>query len=71
VPQPGKRQLNAHLTVDAYERLQRFTAEQGTDMVAFLEALTLHLDSMPPRWRTDVIVDARRIHADRRRRAKD
>ena len=69
--QPGKRQLNAHLTDEAYERLRVFTSEQGTNMVAFLEALAMRLDvDKPPKWLADVVRDARKIEADRRRRSK-
>lgn len=71
--QPGKQRFTADLTDEAYARLQAFTAEQGAgDMVAFLEALCLHLDDRPPRrWLADVVIpEARRVHAERRRRSK-
>lgn len=67
----GTKQLNAHLSEEAYERLRQFTQEHGSSMVAFLEALCLRLpDSKPPRWLDDVVKDARRIEAERRRRSK-
>lgn len=67
----GKTQLSAYLTDEAYERLQSFATENGSSMVAFLEALCLRLDpeKVPPFLR-DVIRDARRIEADRRRRRR-
>lgn len=66
---PGTKQLNAHLSEEAYERLRTFAAENGSSMVSFLEALCLKLDpDQIPRWLQDVVKDARRIEADRRRR---
>lgn len=67
----GKKQLNAHLSEEAYERLRTFTSEHGSSMVSFLEALCLHLDpAQVPKWLADVIRDARRIEAESRRRSK-
>lgn len=61
--------MNAHLTEEAYERLRTFSAEHGASMVSFLEALCLKLDpEQVPRWLQDVVKDARRIEAERRRR---
>lgn len=66
----GTRQLSAYLTDEAYERLQTFATENGASMVAFLEALCLRLDpDKPPPFLRDVVKDARRIEAERRRRA--
>ena len=67
----GKTQLSAYLTDEAYERLQTFATENGSSMVAFLEALCLKLDpERPSPWLREVVKDARRIEAERRRRAK-
>lgn len=71
--QPGKTRFTADLTDEAYSRLQAFVADQGAgDMVAFVEALCMHLeDRQPRRWLADVVIPtARRVHAERRKRAK-
>lgn len=69
---PGTKQLNAHLSEEAYENLRQFAAENGASMVSFLEALCLRLDAekTPPPFLRDVVKEARRIEAERRRRRK-
>lgn len=68
----GTKQLSAYLTDEAYERLQAFATENGSSMVAFLEALCLRLDpdKPPPPFLRDVVKEARRIEAERRRRSR-
>lgn len=72
MPKPlGTKQLSASLSEEAYERLQQFTAENGTSMVSFLEALCRRLpEEGMPKWLAEVIKDARQIELQKRRRAK-
>lgn len=64
-------QLNVAVSSEAHEQLREFAAENGVSMTVFLEALCLRLDPQHmPRWLGEVVREARRIEADRRRRSK-
>lgn len=77
VPNDNSRKaLHAYVTDQAHERWHGFAAEQGVSVSAILEALATALD--PDAAPTDtscveltnVVVEARRIDAQRRRRRR-
>lgn len=73
----SRKALHAYVTDQAHERWHGFAAEQGVSVSAILEALATALDpeSTPTGAScvelTDVVVEARRIDAKRRRRRRN
>ncbi len=65
-----RKQLNMKVHPDSHERLMAFCAANGVTLTALLEALSMFLAGVdrPPRWLADVLAEARRIDAERRRR---
>lgn len=72
----SRKALHAYVTDQAHERWHGFAAEQGVSVSAILEALATALgpESTSPDAScvelTDIVVEARRIDAQRRRRRR-
>lgn len=72
----SRKALHAYVTDQAHERWHGFAAEQGVSVSAILEALATALGPEAPSpgttcvELTDVVVEARRIDAQRRRRRR-
>ncbi len=68
--QQDRRALHAYVSDQAHDQWHDFAAEQGVSVSAVLEALTAKLDAIELIAGTldDVIVNARGIDAQRRRR---
>lgn len=69
----GKRQLNTFLDEDAYDGLFEFASAHAGNTTAFLNALgrALANSERPPRWLEPVLVEARAISSQRKRRRRD
>lgn len=72
----SRKALHAYVTDEAHERWHGFAAEQGVSVSAILEALSGALDSDNGASQSDcveltvIVVEARRIDAQRRRRRR-
>lgn len=70
----SRKALHAYVTDGAHDQWHGFAAEQGVSVSAILEALapTLTVDDEPADYLNvlDVVTDARRIDARRRRRRR-
>ena len=65
----GKKQVNVWVSEEAFENLRAFADEHGITVTALLEALGRSLPpARTPRWLAEVIAEARRVDAERRRR---
>ena len=70
--QADRRAIHAYVTEEAHDHWHDFAAEQGVSVSAILEALAAELGDVADGSRAldDVVSNARRIDARRRRRTR-
>lgn len=70
-----RRAIHAYLTAESHDTWHRVAEESGVSLSGLLEALAADMSANPPdggghpRW-NEVVKDARRIDAQRRRRSR-